>query len=47
MKKFYTFLFIDYLYVSILKEMETKNCVVYVILGYGCKGYPGSLDRRI
>ena len=28
------FLFVDCLYVSIRKEMETKNCAVYVILGY-------------
>ena len=34
LKKFYTFLFVDCLYVSIRKDMETKNCAVYVILGY-------------
>lgn len=38
LKKFYTFLFIDCLYVSIRKEMETKNCAVYVILGYDVNG---------
>ena len=38
LKKFYTFLFVDYLYVSIRKEMETKNCAVYVILGYDVNG---------
>ena len=32
LKKFYTFLFVDCLYVSIRKEMETKSCAVYVIL---------------
>lgn len=37
-KKFYTFLFVDCLYVSIRKEMETKSCAVYVILGYDVNG---------
>lgn len=34
LKKFYTFLFVDCLYVSVRKDMETKNLAVYVILGY-------------
>lgn len=38
LKKFYTFLFVDCLYVSIRKEMDTKNCAVYVILGYDVNG---------
>jgi len=38
LKKFYTFLFVDCLYVSVRKEMETKNCAVYVILGYDVNG---------
>lgn len=38
LKKFYTFLFVDCLYVSIRREMETKNCAVYVILGYDVDG---------
>ena len=38
LKKLYTFLFVDCLYVSIRKEMETKNCAVYVILGYDVNG---------
>mgnify|MGYP002624494125 FL=1 len=38
LKKFYTFLFVDCLYVSIRKEMETKSCAVYVILGYDING---------
>lgn len=38
LKKFYTFLFVDCLYVSIRKETETKNCAVYVILGYDVDG---------
>ncbi len=38
LKKFYTFLFVDCLYVSIRREMETKNCAVYVILGYDMDG---------
>lgn len=37
-KKFYTFLFVDCLYVSIRKDMENKNCAVYVILGYDVNG---------
>lgn len=38
LKKFYTFLFVDCLYVNIRKEMETKSCAVYVILGYDVNG---------
>ena len=38
LKKFYTFVFVDCLYVSIRKEMETKNRAVYVILGYDVDG---------
>ena len=38
LKKFYTFLFVDCLYVSIKKELETRNCAVYVILGYDING---------
>lgn len=38
LKKFYTFLFVDCLYVSIRKELETKSCAVYVILGYDVNG---------
>ena len=38
LNKFYTFLFVDCLYVSIRQEMETKNCAVYVILGYDVDG---------
>ena len=38
LKKFYTFVFVDCLYVSIRKEMETKSCAVYVILGYDVNG---------
>lgn len=38
LKKFYTFLFADCLYVSIRKNMETKSCAVYVILGYDVNG---------
>ncbi len=38
LKKFYTFLFVDCLYVNIRKDMETKNCAVYVILGYDVNG---------
>lgn len=38
LKKFYTFLFVDCIYVTIRKEMETKNCAVYVVLGYDVDG---------
>ena len=38
LKKFYTFLFVDCIYVNIRKDYETKNCAVYVILGYDLDG---------
>ena len=38
LKKFYMFVFVDCLYVSIRKEMETRSCAVYVILGYDING---------
>ena len=38
LKKFYTFLFVDCFYVSIRKDMETKNYAVYIILGYDVNG---------
>lgn len=38
LKKFYTFLFVDCIYVNVRKDMETKNCAVYVILGYDING---------
>lgn len=38
LKKFYTFLFVDCLYVPIRKEYETRNYAVYVILGYDVDG---------
>lgn len=38
LKKFYTFLFVDCLYVSIRKETEIRDCAVYVILGYDVNG---------
>lgn len=38
LKKFYTFLFVDCMYMSIKKDYETKNCAVYVILGYDVNG---------
>ncbi len=38
LKKFYSFVFVDCLYVNIRKEMETKNCAVYVVLGYDVNG---------
>lgn len=44
LKKFYTFLFVNCLYISIRKEMETKSCAVYVILGYDVNGIKDILD---
>lgn len=38
LNKFYTFLFVDCLYVSIRKETETRDCAAYVILGYDMNG---------
>lgn len=38
LKNFYTFLFVDCLYVSIRRETETRDCAVYVILGYDVNG---------
>lgn len=38
LKKFYTFLFVDCLYVTIRKDYEVKNYAVYVILGYDIDG---------
>lgn len=38
LKKFYTFLFVDCMYVTIRKDYETKECAVYTILGYDIDG---------
>ena len=38
LQKFYPFLFVDCLYVHIRKDMETRSCAVYVILGYDING---------
>jgi putative transposase len=38
LKKFYTFLFVDCMYVTIRKDYETKNYAVYTILGYDVDG---------
>ena len=38
LKKFYTFLFVDCLYVNIRKDTETRSCAVYVVLGYDVNG---------
>ena len=38
LKPMYAFLFVDCLYVDIRREMETKSCAVYVILGYDLEG---------
>lgn len=47
LKKFYTFLFVDCMYVTIKKEYETKNCAVYVILGYDVNGFKDILGLWI
>lgn len=38
LKKFYTFVFVDCMYVTIRKDYETKNYAVYTILGYDING---------
>lgn len=38
LKKFYSFLFVDCMYVTIRKDYETKNYAVYTILGYDADG---------
>ena len=38
LKKFYTFMFVDCLYVTLRREYESKSCAVYVILGYDVNG---------
>ena len=44
LKKFYTFLFVDCLYVAIRREYEIKNYAVYVILGYDVDGQKDILE---
>lgn len=39
LKKFYTFLFVDCMYVTIRGDYETKNYAVYTILGYDINGF--------
>ncbi len=39
LKRMYTFLFMDCMYVTIQKEYETKNYAVYTILGYDTDGH--------
>ena len=38
LKKFYTFLFVDCMFVTIRKDYETKEYAVYTILGYDLEG---------
>lgn len=38
LKKCYAFVFVDCLYVTLRKDYETKECAVYVILGYDLQG---------
>ena len=38
LKKFYTFMFVDCIYVNIRHDYETINCPVYVILAYDLSG---------
>lgn len=44
LKKMYTFLFVDCMYVTIRKEYESKNYAVYTILGYDTDGEKDILD---
>ena len=43
LKKFYAFLFVDCMYVTIKKEYETKEYAVYTILG----NYPNVMKEII
>lgn len=47
LKSMYAFLFVDCLYVDIRREMETKSCAVYVILGYDLEGHKDILGLWI
>ncbi len=38
LKRLYAFLFVDCLYVTLRRDYETKQCAVYVILGYDIDG---------
>jgi transposase-like protein len=38
LKSLYTFVFVDCIYVNIKRDMETKNCAVYVVLAYDANG---------
>ena len=38
LKKMYTFLFVDCMYVTIRKDYESKSYAVYTILGYDLNG---------
>ena len=43
LKKFYTFMFVDCLYVTMRKDNGTKDSAVYVILGYDLDGQKDAL----
>lgn len=47
LKKFYTFMFVDCIYVNIRHDYETVNCPVYVILAYDLSGKKDILGLRI
>ena len=47
LKRMYTFLFVDCMYVTIRKEHESKNYAVYTILGYDIDGQKDILGLRI
>lgn len=38
LKKLYTFLFVDCMYVTVRRDYEAKECAVYTILGYDLEG---------
>ena len=44
LKRMYTFLFVDCMYVTIRKEYESNNYAVYTILGYDLDGQKDILD---
>lgn len=46
LKMMYTFLFVDYMYVMIRKEYESKNYAVYTILGYDTDQEKDTLGLR-
>ena len=46
LKKCYTFLLVDCMYVSLRQDYEVNQCAVYVILGYDLTGHKESMDAN-